>query len=938
MESRKTGPDAQTPRNFCPYNTRLKPNLPTELQPKVVQQLNGVKFNNGGPIKVSMAMTPAPATSGRIGDQGGLGGGGVRPGSDGRGGHQDGSGRVAGIGNSRPLHWICRNCGYKNFTWRQECKKCQTCSSAEEIEFGGATGQREGGYGEDDQGGGFSDTSKDRGREGVCGNRGGDGESLREGRDEPDKRLDLANIGLKLEDYLRNKVPQETKKSTEQAVRLYDRVMSSAAKQQGKEFKTLKDTPVIEIPDALGRFLIIARKQNGEVFNASSLETFYQSLARYLATDYEPKIDIKKDVKFKIVQQILERRCTEVAEQGGRPGKNASRAVSAETMKLAYQKGTLGRKTPKALVTTVHSVMMSGFGCRAIKEVYSVHNEDIIIGPEEQHGLPRWIELSERITKTRRGRKNQVRDVEGKVYLDNEHPEICPVRTLLEFKRRKTEDQNAPDKPFLLTVKQSAQSNPEREQFWYTKSRMGENQIAKLFTEAFSEAGVDVKAEKIKATSCRKNLVQAGADALVPGGFLSKMVGQKNLDSKLHYLVNKDKSHQAASLVIQREAAGVSGPTFPEVFHQLQNSGGLKNSMKKFSDEEIKKSRNPSEISTDDDMGTTLSQSHVLSLKRGTLRSESKVSFEESKKMKYDSNQNFSYSVQQTVQTNPTMILGGQLGLQQQSSQLLQQQQYPLLHHQLQSPFPLQQPHLLHQPQQPPLLQQQQSPFLYQQQQPPLLYQQHQPALFLQQQQLLQQNAFMQQQQQISLQYGFMNNLPDQMIHPQLRANNPYQLGRLSSFSPPQGLPPHDQQLQLQHQILLQQQQLNLLMTQQQQQTQHPPAYVPLVDVQDKPSGDKTASKFRLLENNNVVNKHPAEYPTVSMAPPVTGSKEKDSPESPNIAFDSTIDGDDEAEKENVNPKKKAVKEAPNQKPTKIPNSVSLKLGDKGIQIAKGFR
>ena len=212
----------------------------------------------------------------------------------------------------------------------------------------------------------------------------------------------------------------------------------------------------------------------------------------------------------------------------------------------------------------------------------------------------------------------------------------------------------------------------------------------------------------------------------------------------------------------------------------------------------------------------------------------------------------------------------------------------------------------------------------------------------------------MQQQQQISLQYsGFMNHLPDQMIHPQLRANNPYQLGTLSSFSPPQGLPPHDQQLQLQHQILLQQQQLNLLMTQQQQQqTQHPPAYVPLVDVQDKPSGDEIASKFRLLENNNVVNKHPAEYPTVSMAPPVTGSKEKDSPESPNIAFDSTIDGDVEAEKENVdstiggdveaekenvNPKKKAVKEAPNQKPTKIPNkSVSLKLGDKGIQIAKG--
>ena len=679
---------------------------------QAVQQLNGMKFNNCGPIQVSMAMTPAP--SGRIGDGGGLGveTGGVRPdgGSEGRGGHQgrggggghqNGSSRVAGSSNSRPLHWKCRNCKYINFTWRLECQKCQTGSSAEERVLGGAIDQREGGggYGEDDGGGGFGNTSKDRGRGGFCGNRGSDGGSLGEGKDESDKRLDLANIGLKLEDYLRNKVPQETRKSTEQAVRLYDRVMSSAAKQQGKEFKTLKDTPVSDIPDALGRFLIIARKQNGEVFNASSLETFYQSLARYLSTDYEPKIDIKKDIRFKIVQQILERRCTEVAEQGGRPGKNASRAVSSETMKLAYKKGTLGRKTPKALVTTVHSVMMSGFGCRAVKEVYSVHNEDIITGPEEQHGLPRWIELSERITKTRRGRKNQVRDVEGKVYLDNEHPEICPVRTLLEFKRRKTEDQNAPDKPFFLTVKQSAQANPEREQFWYTKSRMGENQIAKLFTEAFSEAGVDVKAEKIKATSCRKNLVQAGADAMVPGGFLSKMVGQKNLDSKLHYLVNKDKSHQAASLVIQREAAGVSGPTFPEVFKQLQNSGGLNKEeklLKKFSDEEIKKSKNLSEISTDDDMETTVSQSRVLSLKRGNLRCDSKVSFEESKKMKYDSNQNFSYSVQQTVQTNPTMILGAQLELQQQSP-LLQQLQSPLLHHQLQSPFPLQQ-------QQPPLL------------------------------------------------------------------------------------------------------------------------------------------------------------------------------------------------------------------------------------------
>ena len=82
--------------------------------------------------------------------------------------------------------------------------------------------------------------------------------------------------------------------------------------------------------------------------------------------------------------------------------------------------------------------------------------------------------------------------------------------------------------------------------------------------------GVDVKAEQITATSGRKNLLQTGADRLVPGGFLSKMAGQKNLDTKLSCIENKENSHQATSLVIQRRGAGISGPSFPVVFKQLQ--------------------------------------------------------------------------------------------------------------------------------------------------------------------------------------------------------------------------------------------------------------------------------------------------------------------------------------------------------------------------------
>ena len=238
---------------------------------------------------------------------------------------------------------------------------------------GNPCGDRKGSTCEDERSGGSTATSivPDERREGYTGTDEDvtpqDGETFA-AVNEPckdDKRLDLANVGVSLQDYLRERVPLETKKSTDQAVRLYERVMASAANKQGKEFKSLRDTPLEDLPEALGQFIIIARKQNGDVFNASSLETYYQSLARYLSTEYEPKVDIKNDVKFKIVQQTLDRRCTEVAAQGGRPGKNASKPVSAETVQLAYKKGTLGRKNPRALVTSVHSIMMPGFGLRS---------------------------------------------------------------------------------------------------------------------------------------------------------------------------------------------------------------------------------------------------------------------------------------------------------------------------------------------------------------------------------------------------------------------------------------------------------------------------------------------------------------------------------------------------------------------------------------------
>ena len=393
------------------------------------------------------------------------------------------------------------------------------------------------------------------------------------GNDDNLRGLDAANVGKSINDFLEENSNGETKKNTTKAVNLFNDVMKQYHNQCGSEFTALIELEHEKLPSELARFFMVLKKKDGKLYNASSLQTYYQSLARFLSSEkYHCPLDIKKDVRFKKVREVLKLRCTTSAMSGARPGVNSSSAVSSESVQAAYSKGTMGRGNPRALITTVHSLCMTGFGCRANKETYSILNSDIVHGPIGTSGFPEYLELSERVTKTRRGGVNDVRDVNGRIYLDQENESICPVRTILYFQEKKTEKQLHPDFPFFLTAKQAAEKFPEKERYWYSDQRMGINTISQLFKNAFIKAGVDTGSDRITGTSCRKTLVQAGAESLVPGAFLSKMMGQKNIDSKLEYLRNGESTHKAASLAIQRTITGAPNmSSFGEVYNELKN-------------------------------------------------------------------------------------------------------------------------------------------------------------------------------------------------------------------------------------------------------------------------------------------------------------------------------------------------------------------------------
>ena len=195
----------------------------------------------------------------------------------------------------------------------------------------------------------------------------------------------------------------------------------------------------------------------------------------------------------------------------------------------------------------------------------------MVYGPESDvPGLPQFISLSERITKTRRGNKNDKRDLEGRIYLDNQYPELCPVRNILFYQSKKISKQASPDFSFLLTVKQSAMREPAKQHYWYSDHPMGVNYIGSLFKKAIELSGVDIGEKKISGTSARKNLTQTGAEGSVPSPLLSKLLGQKQIDSKLEYLKNTEDSHKTASLIISCGVQGVKAQNFSEVFKEVQ--------------------------------------------------------------------------------------------------------------------------------------------------------------------------------------------------------------------------------------------------------------------------------------------------------------------------------------------------------------------------------
>ena len=389
------------------------------------------------------------------------------------------------------------------------------------------------------------------------------------------------------EEYLELNKNGNSRRNQDVALRSYERVMNQLGQSMGEEFEPLETASIVKLPFLLMKYFQAAKREDDTVYSSGTLSSHFNSFANVLSSRKEEPVDVKTDVRFDKVREMVRVRSTQAKAMGRGPGCNAKKPLKAEHMIAARDAGTIGSSNPKALLTQVWVAAVAGFGNRTGQECKDMNNGDLVFGTfDEEKNRHNWIKLHERLTKTRRGSNpGDAKELTPKIFPMDDHPETCYVRAIAEYQRRKTPEQRGDGVPFFLNPNPRAVKKPLGHK-WYSTVPMGINRISELIKEAMEEAGVDVQNEDISAISVRKAMIQSGVDANMPPVTIARMVGHKSLVSQERY-INSEGLHQiAGSRAIHRRLHHVElnkkyGDELQEVEaeHQRNHPGRRDNSV-----------------------------------------------------------------------------------------------------------------------------------------------------------------------------------------------------------------------------------------------------------------------------------------------------------------------------------------------------------------------
>ena len=324
-----------------------------------------------------------------------------------------------------------------------------------------------------------------------------------------------------------------------------------------------------DLPDLLGKFFMSLQKDDGEQYNAGTIQTYYHGLQRVLLE--KRKIDIKLDPKYSLVSKILAKKQKVCVEDGQTPGKHRSFAIPPEVLAKGWSQGAFGDQNPSSLLAAIILHLQAKFGTRSNKELYNVTVGDVVIGPLREDRLPSYLSLNERLTKTRRGLKGQgAREVCPKIFPSDSDPARCGVRLFMLYQSKKSPECQKAKAKMFLNVKNVSKRNWSDVPVWYSSSPVGINNISNIVPKALNAIGIDTKGLRITGTSIRKTAVDGSMGSGMDGSLASMIHGHTTLAAKTNYMSLDDRTMKAANKVLHNVITGerAKGDSFHSIFEQ----------------------------------------------------------------------------------------------------------------------------------------------------------------------------------------------------------------------------------------------------------------------------------------------------------------------------------------------------------------------------------
>ena len=310
-----------------------------------------------------------------------------------------------------------------------------------------------------------------------------------------------------VEQAIASSIPKNTKKSTDWAVNIW----KEWSAHRRSVCSSYTDWPVHlfiaqpqELNHWLSKFVLEARKSNGEPYTPDTLYNICSGLLRYIR-ERRPQINIFKDSSYASFQRTLDGEMKRLRASGLGVKKRQAEPITIEEENTLWEKGVLGESDPQTLLDTVLFLCGIHFALRSGQEHRSLKLSQFELQTDEDGSS--FLLYTENTSKNNQGglSHRKVKSKSVSCYENKSNPQRCLVRIYQVYLKHRPADC---DDIFYLTPLKKPKGDT-----WYSKVPIGHNTLSKTVARLCSDAGIlGFKTNHSLQVTSAIRLLHSGAD------------------------------------------------------------------------------------------------------------------------------------------------------------------------------------------------------------------------------------------------------------------------------------------------------------------------------------------------------------------------------------------------------------------------------------------